>query len=66
MRAAEAFDLLDIGEAMLLSAQARKETRGLHRRPDYPFTNPLLNNHFVTIRRTASGPEVAIRPAQTL
>lgn len=66
MRAAEAFDLLDIGEAMILSAQARKETRGLHHRPDYPFTNPLLNNHFVTITKTSHGPEVSIRPAQTV
>ena len=51
---------------MILSAQARKETRGLHRRPDYPFTNPLLNNHFVTITKTSHGPEVSIRPAQTV
>lgn len=58
--------MLDIGEAMILSAQARKETRGLHRRPDYPFTNPLLNNHFVTITKTSHGPEVSIRPAQTV
>lgn len=65
MRAVEAFDLLDIGEAMILSAQARQETRGLHRRPDFPFTNPLLSNHFVTITKTSEGPVVAIRPAQT-
>ena len=66
MRAVEAFDLLDIGEAMILSARARKETRGLHRRPDFPFTNPLLNNHFVTITKTAGGPQVSIRPAQAV
>ena len=64
MRVAETLDLLDIGEAMLYSAQARQETRGLHRRSDFPFTNPLLNNHFVTITKTPEGPKVAIRPAQ--
>lgn len=66
MRAAEAFDLLEIGEAMIRSARARQETRGLHRRADFPFTNPLLANHFVTITKTASGPKVDIRPAQVL
>jgi len=57
-------DLLDIGEAVMMSARERKETRGLHIRPDYPFTNPLLTNHFVEITRTKDGPVISIRPAQ--
>ncbi len=64
MRACEAFDLLDIGEAVLYSARERKESRGNHVRPDYPFTNPLLANHFVMITKTPEGPEVSIRPAR--
>ena len=42
MRALETFDLMDCGEAIILTALERKETRGMHRRSDYPFTNPLL------------------------
>ena len=64
MRACEALDLLDIGEAVLLSARERKETRGNHIRPDFPFTNPLLTNHFVMITKTEDGAKVEIRPAR--
>ena len=64
LRACEAFDLLDIGEAVIRSARERRETRGNHVRPDYPFTNPLLTNHFVMITKTPDGPQVAIRAAR--
>ncbi len=50
MRCAEIFDLMDIGETVFLTALERKETRGLHKRSDYPFTNPLNNNKFMTIK----------------
>jgi succinate dehydrogenase/fumarate reductase flavoprotein subunit len=51
MRGVETFDLMDCGEAIFLTALERKETRGLHVRPDYPFTNPLLQDKFLMIRQ---------------
>ena len=50
-RALETLDLIDCGEAVFLSALERKESRPPHRRSDYPFTNPLLQDRLVTIRR---------------
>jgi len=46
-RCLEVLNLLDIGELVLIAAGDRKETRGLHIRPDYPFTNPLLNTFHI-------------------
>jgi succinate dehydrogenase/fumarate reductase flavoprotein subunit len=51
MRCLETLDLMDCGEAIFLSALERKETRGRHVRSDFPFTNPLLENKFMTIRK---------------
>ena len=49
MRTLEVLDMLDICEIGALMAENRKETRGKnHFRPDYPFTNPLLNQYFQT------------------
>lgn len=42
-RCLEVLNLMDIGEAMIIAAKERKETRASHRRTDYPFTNPLLD-----------------------
>jgi succinate dehydrogenase/fumarate reductase flavoprotein subunit len=41
-RSLEVINLLDIGEVIFITARERKETRGRHKRPDYPFTNPQL------------------------
>jgi succinate dehydrogenase/fumarate reductase flavoprotein subunit len=49
MRVLEIFDLMDCGEAIFLAALERKESRPPHIRSDYPFTNPLLQDRFVTI-----------------
>jgi succinate dehydrogenase/fumarate reductase flavoprotein subunit len=38
----EVLNLLELGELVFITADERKETRGRHVRPDYPFTNPLL------------------------
>ena len=54
-RCLEVFNLLDLGELVFLMALDRKETRGLHNRPDYPFTNPVLNKAHV-IRRENGKP----------
>jgi succinate dehydrogenase/fumarate reductase flavoprotein subunit len=42
-RCLEVLNMLELGELTFLMALDRKETRGLHVRPDYPFTNPTLN-----------------------
>jgi len=42
-RCLEVFNLLDVGEATMAAAKERKETRGPHKRVDFPFTNPLLD-----------------------
>lgn len=54
-RALEVLNLLDIGELVFLMASDRKETRGYHVRPDYPFTNPLLNK-FHVVEKTDGSP----------
>lgn len=56
MRTLEVLDLLDVGEAVALMSENRKESRGrCHQRSDYTFTNPLLNNKFQTIEKTKDG-----------
>ena len=56
MRTLEVLDLLDVGEAVALMSENRKESRGrCHQRSDYTFTNPLLNNKFQTIEKTGDG-----------
>ena len=42
MHSLEALNLLDVGEIVFIMANERKETRGQHVRPDYPYTSPLL------------------------
>jgi succinate dehydrogenase/fumarate reductase flavoprotein subunit len=51
MRTMEVLDLMECGEAIFLTALERKETRAQHRRSDFPFTNPLLSDKFLTIRQ---------------
>ena len=63
MRALEVFDALELGELVCWSALERKETRGNHVRVDYPFTNPTLNDCFVTVTKGPDGPVTAIRQA---
>ena len=51
MRCMEVLDLMECGEVVFLTALERKETRAMHRRTDFPFTNPLLTDKFLTIWR---------------
>ena len=51
MRTLEAFDILALGRLILISARDRKESRGLHKRVDYPYTNPLWNALSMTIQK---------------
>lgn len=62
MRALEVLDLIDVGEAVALMSENRKESRGrCHQRSDYTFTNPLLNHKFQTIEKTETGFKLAFR-----
>ncbi|MFZ7101536.1 MAG: FAD-binding protein [Peptococcaceae bacterium] len=61
MRTLEVLDLIDLAEAVALTAENRKETRGHHRRVDFTYTNPLLNNKFQTIEKTKDGIRMAFR-----
>ena len=49
MRAIETLDLMDNGEIIMHAALERKETRGMHMRSDYTFTNPLLSDKFLDV-----------------
>lgn len=51
MRALETFDLIDVGEALMHAAMERKETRPPHNRSDFTFTNPMLGDSFLTVRK---------------
>jgi succinate dehydrogenase/fumarate reductase flavoprotein subunit len=51
MRCLETIDLMQCGEVIFLTALERKETRALHVRSDYTFTNPLLQDKFITVRQ---------------
>lgn len=46
----EVLDLLDVAEVVFTAAKERKETRGMHVRSDYPFTNPLMEK-FLVVKR---------------
>jgi succinate dehydrogenase/fumarate reductase flavoprotein subunit len=61
MRALECFDLLLIGKLICLTALERKETRGMHKRMDYTFTNPLLNRKMLTIQQKDGQPALQWR-----
>lgn len=61
MRGLETLDLMDCGEIIFRTALERKETRGMHRRSDFPFTNPLLQDKFLTIWQTKGKVRMAWR-----
>jgi succinate dehydrogenase/fumarate reductase flavoprotein subunit len=44
-----------------MTALERKETRGMHKRSDFPFTNPLLQDKFLTIRQEGGMPQLEWR-----
>lgn len=61
MRAAEVINLLDLGQALMISARERKESRGRHLRADYTFTNPLLRDKFLRIWKEGDSVKTAWR-----
>jgi succinate dehydrogenase/fumarate reductase flavoprotein subunit len=46
-RLIEVLNLMDMGELLFLMAMERKETRGRHVRPDFPYSNPKMNKMLV-------------------
>ncbi len=60
MRCLEVTELIDIGETIFLAALERKETRGMHKRSDYTFTNPLTDK-FITIKLVEGQPIIEWR-----
>jgi succinate dehydrogenase/fumarate reductase flavoprotein subunit len=56
MNCLQVLNLIDIGELVLISADDRKETRALHIRSDYTFTDPMLNNKIHVIKRKDGEP----------
>ena len=61
-RSLEVLNMIDICELVFLTAKERKETRGLHIRPDYPLTNPRLNNKIQVIKSVDHKPVTQWRP----
>ena len=55
MRTAEVLDLFDCAEAIFHAALERKESRAMHQRSDYAFTNPLLADKMLLVGREENG-----------
>lgn len=51
MHCLEVLNLIELGELIFVAAMERKESRGGHKRPDYPFTNPLLDGKTLFIEK---------------
>jgi len=60
-RCLETLNLLDLAEAVFMAANERKEKRGLHKRIDYPLTNPMLDGKLLCIRKVAGKPIIEWR-----
>ena len=61
VRGLETIDLMECGEIIFLAALERKETRGLHKRSDFPFTNPLVEGKWINVRKENGEPRVEWR-----
>ncbi|MBW2063991.1 MAG: FAD-binding protein [Deltaproteobacteria bacterium] len=60
-RCLEVLNLLEVGELIFIAAKERRETRGKHVRPDYPFTNPQLSKLLV-LKKENGRPAMEWRP----
>jgi succinate dehydrogenase / fumarate reductase flavoprotein subunit len=57
--------LLDVAEAIVAAAQARKESRGVHHRSDFPQSNDGDWCKHSLVSRGTDGPRVETRPVNT-
>jgi succinate dehydrogenase/fumarate reductase flavoprotein subunit len=55
-RCLEVVNLYELGELVFIGALERKESRGLHHRVDYPYTDPLLNNKVLIVKMVDGKP----------
>ncbi|MBW2066503.1 MAG: FAD-binding protein [Deltaproteobacteria bacterium] len=55
-RCLEVVNLYDLGELVFIAALERKESRGLHQRVDYPYSDPLLNGKILVIKNIKGNP----------
>ena len=55
-RCLETRNLLDLGELVMIAAGERKESRGLHKRADYPLTDPVMDSKALFIRKVDGKP----------
>jgi succinate dehydrogenase/fumarate reductase flavoprotein subunit len=55
-RCLEVVNLYELGELVFIGALERKESRGLHHRVDYPYTDPLLNNKILIVKKVDGKP----------
>ena len=62
-RCLEVLNLYDLGELVFLAALERKESRGEHRRVDYPYTDPQLNGKLQVLKRVGDRPVFEWRTA---
>lgn len=60
-RCLETINLMDIGELVFVGALTRKESRGLHRRSDYPLTDPTMDGKEIFLRKKDGKPFIEIR-----
>ncbi len=51
IRCLEVRNLYDLGEMVFVAALERKESRGMFRRSDYQYTDPLLNGKVVVVKK---------------
>jgi succinate dehydrogenase/fumarate reductase flavoprotein subunit len=57
--------LLDVAEAIVAAAQARKESRGVHYRSDYSQSNDGEWRKHSLVSQGTDGPTVETRPVNT-
>lgn len=62
-RCLEVANLYELGELVFLAALERKESRGLHQRADYPYTDPLLNDQLLAAHQRDGRPILTWREA---